>query len=64
MIAVEFPLDEALGLLASSKPHDASAKAGRERLERAVVIETGSGGSEPTGVLPSWLPVASGEAAA
>lgn len=56
-VMVEFPLKEAQGLLAALSPdgssHSMSAaecdacESGRQRLERAVKIETGPGGNAP-----------------
>jgi hypothetical protein len=67
VIAVECTLPEALGALASLGPDGShsmtaeecdAAAAFRDRLERAVRVETGPGGSEAHGeqpTLPDWL---------
>jgi hypothetical protein len=67
MIAVEYTLPEALGLLAVLGPDGAhsmtaeecdAAEQGRAKLERAVRVETGPGGSEchvEQPPLPDWL---------
>lgn len=75
MIAVEFTLREALGILASLGPdgeHSMSADechaaaSARSRLEQAVRVETQAGGSECHGEappLPEWLQQSARQAA-